>query len=234
MIDPCFFLGGAARAHALSEYTPLCTACGLVLCSLHPPHRPCPHCAKPLLTPPARAALIVQLEEQRAHTLAEEATAREREVEEQRLAEGAFPALKNLQLAGSGSGPAPGSAQQQQHRVISVDARTKRVKVESHSTPTPTRLPLGARGTLGEEGEEVGIDGLLAPRVLPPPREVEYVRVQRGSATRWADLKGDGVASGARYVAPPSLPASSRARPEHARGRGKGKGRPSVPGAPAT
>ncbi|KAI0251732.1 hypothetical protein BJV78DRAFT_1374762 [Lactifluus subvellereus] len=220
-----------ARAHALSEYTPLCTACGLILCSLHPPHRPCPHCAKPLLAPPARAALIVQLEEQRAHTLAEEAAAREREVEEQRAAEGAFPAL-NPQRAGPGPAPAPGSASQ--HQVLTVDARTKRIKVESYSapTPTPTRLLSGGRGTLEEEEEAVDV----LPRVPPPPREVEYVRVQRGSATRWADLKGDGAAGGAKYVAPPSLPASSRAQPEHARGRGKGKGkgRPPVPGAPAT
>ncbi|KAI0250635.1 hypothetical protein BJV78DRAFT_1217537 [Lactifluus subvellereus] len=53
---------GAACAHVLSEYMPLCTT-----------STPCPHCAKPLLVPPACAELIVQLEEQRVHALAEEA-----------------------------------------------------------------------------------------------------------------------------------------------------------------
>ncbi|KAH9052586.1 hypothetical protein EDB87DRAFT_1835810 [Lactarius vividus] len=56
--DGCFC---QARTHALSEYTLLC---GLVLCTLHPPHRPCPHCAAPLLDLAAHAALLVQLEEQ--------------------------------------------------------------------------------------------------------------------------------------------------------------------------
>ncbi|KAI9507976.1 hypothetical protein F5148DRAFT_1368107 [Russula earlei] len=70
---------------------------------LHPPHRLCPHCARPLLTLPARAALIAQLEELRDQTLAEEAAAREREAEAVRLAEGAFPTL----------GPSPPPPQQQ-------------------------------------------------------------------------------------------------------------------------
>jgi Putative zinc finger motif, C2HC5-type len=199
----------AARIHALSEYTPLCIICGLVLCALHPPHRPCPHCTKPLLAPPARTALIAQLEELRAHTLAEEAATREREAEELRLAEGAFPVLSS-QRSGSGattSAPSPsnGAPQpQQQHRVLSLGAHTICVK-----TITTTRM-LGSagsgRGTLGEEGEEEEVSDGLLPRVPPPPREVEYVRVQRGSATRWADLKGDGAAGGAKYVVSLSLP----------------------------
>jgi hypothetical protein len=96
----------------------------------------------------------------------------------------------------------------------------------------------GGKERPGEEGEEdVGVDGLL-PRVPPPPREVEYVRVQRGSATRWADLKGDRAAGGAKYVAPPHPPPAEppRARPEHhdVRGRGKGPTRLPVPGAATT
>ncbi|KAI9511067.1 hypothetical protein F5148DRAFT_953238, partial [Russula earlei] len=70
-----------ARVKSLSEHRPLCTGCGLIVCALHPPHRVCPHCAAPLLTPPERAALIAQLEELRDQTLAEEAAAREREAE---------------------------------------------------------------------------------------------------------------------------------------------------------
>ena len=83
----------SAQVHALSEYAPICSSCGLVLYALHPPHRPCPHCATPLL---------VQLEELRADTLMEEAVVREREAEEMRLAEGAFPAL----LSGGGGSAA--------------------------------------------------------------------------------------------------------------------------------
>ena len=49
----------------------------------------------------------------------------------------------------------------------------------------------------------------------PSPREVEYVRVQRGPATCWVDLK-DGAAGGgtAKYVAPLPGPLP---------GRGEGK-----------
>ncbi|KAH9973604.1 hypothetical protein BGW80DRAFT_1308425 [Lactifluus volemus] len=219
-----------ARVHALSEYTPLCTVCGLVLCALHAPYRPCPHCSEPLLAPPALAALITQLEELRSHTLAEEAAAREREVEELQLREGAFPALNSssssaLAVPGNGTPnvvlPVP-----QQHRVLSVDKRTKRVKVESYSATAVVVGSVG-EGNLGEEEEEDS-------RVVAPPREVEYVRVRRGSATRWTDLKGGGAAAGgAKYVASSSLPAEpSRGQSEQTKGRGKkGKVRHTVPGA---
>jgi hypothetical protein len=205
-----------ARIHALSEYTPLCSSCGLILCALQPPHRPCPHCSAPLLTPSARAALLAQLEELRAHALEEEAEAREREAQELRLAEGAFPALSGgvgaagVSTRGGGGGGAAGAASGgfgggrgargggpgagPGHRVLLVDSRTKRVKVESYSRS-------GSGGLESEDLEEdvaeaeAGID----ERVPPPPREVEFVRVQRGPATRWVDLKSaDGTA---KYVA---------------------------------
>lgn len=177
-----------AQVHALSEYTPICSSCGLVLCALHPPHRPCPHCTAPLLAASARAALIAQLEELRADTLREEAVAREREAEEMRLAEGAFPALLsggggNAAARGAGGGGGGGGG----HRVLSVDSRMKRIMVESYSRP----------GLENEEAEEEEEDG-IASRVPPPPWEVEYVRVQRGPATRWVDLKGGGTV---KYVA---------------------------------
>ena len=204
-----------ARIHALSEYTPLCSSCGLVLCALQPPHRPCPHCSTPLLAPSARAALLAQLEELRAQVLKEEAEAREREAEELRLAEGSFPALSGSGF-GSGSGPgggvgitaggvstrggarggigvAGGGLGGAGHRVLLVDSRTKRVKVESYSRSGGLE---SEDEELGEAEAEAGID----ERVPPPAREVEYVRVQRGPATRWVDLKGgDGTV---KYVAP--------------------------------
>ena len=143
--------------------------------------------------------------------LKEEAEVREREAEELRLAEGAFPALSN---SGPGSGPGSGGVGAGAgtggaggfgggrrsgalgpglgRRVLLVDSRTKRVKVESYSR---TDLE-NEEEDLGEaEVGEAGID----ERVPPPAREVECVRVQRGPATRWVDLKGDGTV---KYVAP--------------------------------
>ncbi|KAI9433501.1 hypothetical protein H4582DRAFT_2060913 [Lactarius indigo] len=206
--DGCFC---QARTHALSEYTPLCTACGLVLCALHPPHRPCPHCAAPLLDSAARAALLVQLEEQRAHTLAEEAAERARAAEELRVAEGAFPALGgapgvNAAAGGKSGGGGAGA------RVLSLVGQ--RVVVESY------RAASGVRPEEGAEREEDTDDP-----VPPPPREVQYIRVPRGPATRWAVLRdGEG---GAKYVAPPPAP---RGQSDHAAGRrGKGKAREVAP-----
>jgi hypothetical protein len=194
----------------VSEYTPLCSSCGLVLCALQPPHRPCPHCCTPLLAPPARAALLAQLEELRAQVLKEEAEVREREVEVLRMAEGAFPTLSGsgpgsggvgtaaagISTRGGGLGLEPGHGHG--HRVLLVNSRTKRVKVESYSRP----------GGLESEEEDVGdadADAGIDERVPPPAREVEYVRVRRGLATRWVDLKGnDGTV---KYVAPPAAAA---------------------------
>lgn len=183
--------------HDLSEYTPLCSSCGLVLCALQLPHRSCPHCATPLLAPPARAALIAQLEELRAYTLKEEAAAREREAEDLRLAEGAFPALL---FGGGGGGGAPtrggGGGAGGEHRVLSVDSRTKRIRVESYSGASRP----GLESEEEAEADAAGIDGTSTPaqRVPPPPWEVACVRVQRGPATRWVDLKGGGTV---KYVA---------------------------------
>ncbi|KAH9004428.1 hypothetical protein EDB86DRAFT_3240426 [Lactarius hatsudake] len=200
--DGCFC---QARTHALSEYTPLCTACGLVLCALHQPHRPCPHCTAPLLDPTARAALLVQLEEQRAHTLAEEAAARARAAEELRMAEGAFPALGGAPGAGAGAGGGGAGA-----RVLSLVGQ--RVVVESYRAASDMRSKEAA------ETEEDAEDG-VPPRVPPPPMEVEYMRVPRGPATRWVVSRdGEGAA---KYVAPPPAPRGQSDR----RGKGKGKAR---------
>ena len=164
-----------ARTHPPSEYTPLCNSCGLILCTLHAPHRPCPHCIAPLLDASARNALLVQLDEQRAHVLAEEALERQRAAEALRKAEGAFPAL--------GGGGAPKGAG---GGVLSFDRQTKRVRVEAYRVK-----------------EEVDREEALLR--VPPPisvKEVQYLRLPRGPATRWAVLMGG--KSGAKYVAPPS------------------------------
>jgi len=115
-----------------------------VLCAQQPPHRACPHCAAPLLTPAARDGLIAQLEELRARTLAEEEEERRREEDALRLAEGAFPALGGPQHTPQqplhGAAPGGGSTARGRgeggagagHRVLSTDPRTNRVVVKSY------------------------------------------------------------------------------------------------------
>jgi len=186
-----------------------------VLCAQQPPHRACPHCAAPLLTPAARDALIAQLEELRARTLAEEEEERCREEEALRLAEGAFPALggpqhtpqQPLHGAAHGGGSAArgrgegGAGAGAGHRVLLTDPRTNRVVVKSF-VRLSRRAGHGEDELMEQEGAPEEGEAPLS-RVLPPPREVVYVRVQRGPATRWVDLKGGAAGGGtAKYVAP--------------------------------
>jgi hypothetical protein len=149
--------------------------------------------------------LVAQLEELRAQTLSEEEEEREREVEALRLAEGAFPVLGGNGTAPSGGSTAGGKGKGggvsagsgAGHRVLSIDSRTKRVIVESYGG-----FSRGTEYGVGGEVEQVEGDGFDAPvsNVPPPPREVDCVRVQRGPATRWVDLKGGGGGA-AKYVA---------------------------------
>jgi hypothetical protein len=149
-----------------------------------------------------------------SRTLAEEEEERRREEEALRLAEGAFPALGGPQHTSQplhGAAPGGGSAARRGeggagagHRVLSTDPRTNRVMVKSY-------VRLLRRAGHGEdepmEQEGAAPEGGEAPlsRVLPPPRKVEYVRVQRGPATCWLDLEGGAGAAGggtAKYFAP--------------------------------
>jgi hypothetical protein len=144
---------------------------------------------------------------------------RRREEEALCLAEGALPALGGPQhtpqplhdaapiggsaARGKGEGGARGGGAGAGHRVLSTDPRTNRVMVESY-------VRLSRRAGHGEdelmEQEGAAPEEGEAP---PSPREVEYVRVQSGPATRWVDSKGGaagaaGAAGGgtAKYVAP--------------------------------
>jgi len=136
---------------------------------------------------------------------------RARAAEELRMAEGDFPLLLGGAAAGSTKGGA-GAA-----RVLSVNAQTKRVRVESYRAREQVVVPV----VVG--AEEVREDG-GGGRVAPPSREVQYLRVPRGPATRWAVSMG-GEGGAAKYVAPP--PASApRGLSDHVpRRRGKGKAR---------
>ena len=122
------------------------------------------------------------VEERREHTLAEEAAARARAAEELRLAEGAFPAL-----GGGGGGGAPSAGAGAKGGVLSLDGKLlKRGVKEAYR--------VAAQEKVGDNADGLG-------RVPPPKslREVQYLRVPRGPATRWSVSK-DGQDS-AKYVA---------------------------------
>ncbi|KAI0628240.1 hypothetical protein C8Q77DRAFT_482371 [Trametes polyzona] len=132
-----------ARMHELSQYTPICRSCGLILCELNLPNFACPHCGEALLTPAARDTLLQALETRIAETIAKEEEERQRAIQAARNAEGAFPTLS---AAASRAGtPAPGTDAQtthpvnQTHKVLSLDSRTRKVKVSSYTPPTVSR-----------------------------------------------------------------------------------------------
>lgn len=89
----------AARVHPLSEYTPHCGHCGLVLCELHPAHSPCPSCRLAILNPSQIARLLQRVQADMEEQLAHEQGERE-QAERGRLARlaaesggGSFPVL---------------------------------------------------------------------------------------------------------------------------------------------
>ena len=133
------------------------------------------------------------------------------------LAEGTFPALggpQHILRPLHGAAPGGGSTARGRgeggagagHRVLSTDPRTNHVMVKSF-VRLWRRMGDGEDELMEQEG--AAPEGGEAPlsRVLPPPREVEYVRVQRGPATRWVDLKGGAAGGGmAKYFAPLPCP----------------------------
>ena len=135
---------------------------------------------------------------------------REREKEALRVAAGAFPVLgggpqhaPSAPAAAAAAAAAVGTTAGRRGGVLSVDSRTKRVVVGSYTGFISKRTAVGD-GEREEGEEERDEEEEEGSRVPPPPREVEYVRVQRGPATRWVDLKG-GAGGGvtAKYVALP-------------------------------
>ncbi|PCH44010.1 hypothetical protein WOLCODRAFT_138749 [Wolfiporia cocos MD-104 SS10] len=179
-----------ARLHTLSSYTPLCQSCGLILCTLHPPHFPCPHCASPLLTPDARNALIKSLDAQITDVLAREEEARVQAAEAARRAAGEFPTLSAAAAANSRSTTPVQEAERQTHRVLSLKAT--KIMVSSYApsrsssrsgTSTPAREP--------EEREP--------ERVPPPPSEVVCAPRAPGPERPWENFRGLNVT----YIASP-------------------------------
>ncbi|KAF8127043.1 hypothetical protein EV363DRAFT_1401475 [Boletus edulis] len=168
-----------ARKHALSNYVPICRRCGLILCTLNPPHYACPHCTSPLLGEQDREALVKGLE-------GEEEAERQRVIEEARAAEGGFPMLPGAQMARTTHTPPPPTATR---TVLSLSSGTKKVTVSSYSTPMVTQSRPASRGDSGEAREEEG-------RVLGPPREVSCVTEAVDPGRLWRNARAGDV----RYV----------------------------------
>ena len=193
----------AARMHPLSPYTPICRACGLILCELNLPHAACPHCSSALLIPAARTALVESLDTQIADTLAKEEDERARAVQVARAAAGAFPTLSASASASAAASRAstPGSGSETQalaghpanqtHKVLSLNPKTKRVKVESYTPPAAISLSRAASKEKPAEEPEY-------KRVPAPPGEVVVSRTQPDAQRPWANVRGLNVT----YVPP--------------------------------
>ena len=192
----------AARMHPLSSYTPICRACGLILCELNLPHAACPHCGDALLIPAARTALVESLDTQIAETLAKEEDERARAVQEARAAAGAFPTLSASASASAAASRAstPGSGSETQalaghpanqtHKVLSLNPKTKRVKVESYTPPAAISRAASKEKVKPAEPEY--------KRVPAPPGEVVVSRTQPDAQRPWANVRGLNVT----YVPP--------------------------------
>jgi hypothetical protein len=167
-----------ARNHTLSQYTPMCTTCGLIICELHPPHAPCPHCNSLLFSPSQRESVLLQLNEELARTLDTEERQRQALVEASRAAEGAFPALPTSQSTNTTSRSAGDGGTL---KVLSLDPKLKRYTMKSYNTPSPSPSPaaLSRSSSINEIHEQ---------RVPPPPPEVPYFQGMPDHSDIWMDL----------------------------------------------
>ncbi len=183
--------------HPLSSYTPICRACGLILCELNLPNFACPHCGDALLIPAAHNTLVEALETQIADALAKEEEARARAVQDARAAAGAFPTLSTSAAASRASTPGPGADPQvahpvnQTHKVLSLNPKTKRVKVESYTPPAASRAASKEKAVKQPTEPEY-------KRVPAPPSEVVVSRTQPDAQRPWANVRGLNVT----YVPP--------------------------------
>ncbi|KZS96778.1 hypothetical protein SISNIDRAFT_482572 [Sistotremastrum niveocremeum HHB9708] len=146
----------------------------------------------------ATEELLSLLDLRIAETIAKEIEAREREIEEQRKAIGAFPTL-GASVSGSSTPvgmrssspalPPPPSAPPQTRKVLSLNPNTKKVTISSFQ-PAP---PKPATPTMtDDEKEEAGV-----VRIGPPPK-----REPPGPVKSWRDHAGGRML----YVRPPPPP----------------------------
>ncbi|KAF8487685.1 hypothetical protein JB92DRAFT_2798954 [Gautieria morchelliformis] len=187
-----------ARVHTLSKYTPICLQCGLVLCSLHEPFYPCPHCSSSVTSPASREDLVQALTTELSDVIMREAEQREQERLELQRAAGAFPTLATT------TGSPQVATPSQPRKVLSLNAQTRKVTVASYIA-----APVRARA-VAEVTEEAEI------RVPPPPKEVDYVRSKPREVLRWQNLRDGGM----KYVPPVAQSTSEGSRSRRRRKKG--------------
>ncbi|KIJ55850.1 hypothetical protein M422DRAFT_200192, partial [Sphaerobolus stellatus SS14] len=178
----CFCQG--SREHPLSPYTPLCTACGFILCDLHEPAYTRPHCSTSLINPSSREALAQRITQGISDTLRREEKERQRQRLEKEKAVGAFPTL--ALATGNLEPPKPA----QPRKVLSLNQQTRKVTVSSYN-PVTTPAP----STVAQQEE-------LYYRVPRPPRDAEFVSQKKLEGTRrWENLR-DGIIAYVPLVLP--------------------------------
>ncbi|KAH7101057.1 hypothetical protein BKA62DRAFT_204791 [Auriculariales sp. MPI-PUGE-AT-0066] len=230
----CFCL---ARSHNLSPYTPLCLACGLIICSVNRPFFVCPSCRVPLVAPNQRPMLFARVQSELEVRIRAEEIAEQRARDEVRRQAGAFPTLSGhaspLQVPTPETSRAPTPTQQHQtHKVISLGAargkgRGGKVTISSY-TPVPAGTSKQQQAQPASKGEEDPLeDSSLPPRVPPPPNEPPHARKVDGR--RWEDRRPGAV--GAVYVPPKPKPRDEPMRVGEAIVRGRGLDGRHVPGA---
>ncbi|KAL5536161.1 hypothetical protein ACEPAF_4266 [Sanghuangporus sanghuang] len=187
--DGCFCL---ARTHDLSAYCPICTRCGLILCSLNAPCYACPHCSSSLLSSAGKEFLLERLRNDLAEVIEKEEEEADRAREEARQAAGSFPSLNSANTSQSQQ-----AQQTQTHKVLSLNSKTKRVTVASY-TPAPTPAKASTRSETKERDPS-------PERVPPPPYEIMLAQQPPATGRPWQDARGDGFIRPLTYTRNPRL-----------------------------
>ncbi|KAF8490698.1 hypothetical protein JB92DRAFT_3008238 [Gautieria morchelliformis] len=172
----CFCQGQPWMVHTLSKYTPICLQCGLVLCSLHEPFYPCPHCSSSVTSPASREALVQTLSTELSNVIMREAEQREQEQLELQRAAGAFPTLATT----------TGSPQ-----VLSLNAQTRKVTVAFYIA-----APVRARA-VAEVTEEAEIT-LLPLLKRSKPQEVLRWQNLRDGGMKYVPPVAQSTSEGSR------------------------------------
>lgn len=221
----------AARIHDLSPYTPHCPSCGLILCTLHPAHHPCPSCLHPILSPAALARLLLRIQDDVDAQLAREQAARD-EVERARIAavqaQAAFPYLSGTKGSGIGTGvgsgplaqPVPGPPGSEGRKVLTIGSKgkgkgkaktTTLTTTYTRPTPTPSPQPGSSGANSNNKGDEIPSDIIPRPRSAPmeknrTDKELDKALRWREEEDRpWGDQKVDKKGEGWNYLPLPVL-----------------------------
>ncbi|EMD38746.1 hypothetical protein CERSUDRAFT_133252, partial [Gelatoporia subvermispora B] len=191
-----------ARVHPLSQFTPICHSCGLVLCEVQQPYHACPHCSAALLSPAARGALVEDLERKIVEAIAKEEEDRIRAIRAAQEAAGAFPSLAAASSGSSTLVSAQAHPVNQTHKVVSLNTKTKKVTIASYAPSQPVSRAASRGGSPhGEPTDE-------PKRVPPPSPEVPFADRTLESLRPWTNLRTGGVT----YVPPPKGTGSTSER----------------------